>query len=188
MRYPKSTVLAVLASLALGATITSTSAYEFEVTNQCEQSIRLALRYHDSRDSTWKTKAWYDLQPGEETYLADENDRRIDSDTGTFYFFAETLDGKFTWKGVEDNAEDRTYRVGDRRLRFRKTYDSGTDNDLSLVCRDLEDTTEPIECCQNNNPAKCWPVCNSPTAPPGEPCINGNDVPPWMTCLIPYGS
>ena len=110
-------------------TLSAADMKRISVFNDCDVSeVWIALRIRNAQG--WRTVYWWSFGPGEIAPLF-EDDIPLKTNNRTAYYFAEG--GKAVWSGEEDDVSDRTYRVRDRELRFRKvTLDVDEEGDYFL--------------------------------------------------------
>lgn len=101
---------------------TSPKNYGYELTNDCRFPVRLAIHYKDLNNE-WQTRAWWDFAPGETARL-----NGVRSTNDTWYFYAETTDGSYSWKG------DLPINFQGRQLMMKKKIDDEGTNELTLSC------------------------------------------------------
>ena len=98
--------------------------YKLKFKNKCHKKVQVALMYKNS-DDEWTTKAWFNIKPDEEVYLADTQNR-------IYYFYAHSFDFKNKWKG------DFVDTVKGRKYNFKKktipSYKKHGDHYNELTC------------------------------------------------------
>ena len=119
-------------------TLSAADIKKISVFNDCDVSkVWIAFRIRTANG--WTTKYWWSFGPGKITTLV-EDGLPLTTDNRIAYYFAEG--GSAVWSGDEDDVSDRTYRIGDRRLRFRKvTFDIDETGNyfLRLTCSRTSD-------------------------------------------------
>lgn len=102
---------------------------EFIFSNKCNHPVRLAVNYLDT-DNKWKTVGWWNIAAGvEKTYLS-HNNVRIQSDSNTWLYYAETTDGSnIVWQAFEK----KVFFDG-RLLKMRVERDRVANNSWFITC------------------------------------------------------
>ena len=85
--------------------------------NDCDVSVRLAVRYKSARG--WETAFWSNFQPGAVSLLKDDDGTLLTTSNRIFAYYAESLgtDAKLYWR---NQGERYKYEVDGRHLRFKK--------------------------------------------------------------------
>jgi hypothetical protein len=97
-------------------------------TNQCNKPVSLAILYKDL-SGQWQTAGWWQFAPGASDYLKYSNGSRVTSTSAAWYFYAESGDGSFQWKGTQKTSlEGRT-------LYMKEMNDKEGDSEWSVQCR-----------------------------------------------------
>ncbi|WP_443633585.1 DUF1036 domain-containing protein [Candidatus Marifrigoribacter sp. Uisw_064] len=65
--------------------------YKLNFKNKCNKKIELAIIFKNL-DDEWETKGYFNIEPNEEVYLANTENR-------IYYYYAQTIGGKTTWTG-----------------------------------------------------------------------------------------
>ena len=65
--------------------------YKLNFKNKCNKKIELAIIFKNL-DDEWETKGYFHIEPNEEVYLANTENR-------IYYYYAQTIGGKTTWTG-----------------------------------------------------------------------------------------
>ncbi|MBV7333778.1 DUF1036 domain-containing protein [Chloroflexi bacterium TSY] len=75
------------------------SGHNFQLQNNCSESIRLALRYRQPTGE-WRTEGWWTVDARKKTYLTTENSGRIKSNYHVFQYYARLANvGGISWSG-----------------------------------------------------------------------------------------
>ena len=106
----------------------SSGGYSYHFTNRCQHPIRLAIYYED-RSGQWRAEGWWVFAPSQSANLASADDKRLKSNNGVWYFYAETTDGsRWVWAG------DKDVYLNGRKLTMKKRTDMEGDNNWSTTC------------------------------------------------------
>lgn len=105
------------------------------VENACGRDLRFAVHYLPD-GGAWRTEGWWNIEAKSSTELRGDLGPIASSNT-VFYYYAETLDQKISWRGRADDEADATYALNGRSLRFdqvRLERDSDGRYQLRLTC------------------------------------------------------
>jgi hypothetical protein len=89
--------------------------FKLNFKNKCYKEIQLAIMIKNF-DDEWETKGFYDIEPNEEVYLANTENR-------IYYFYAHIIDGKTKWKGdFKDTVQVDQYNFKEKTIPSDKEY------------------------------------------------------------------
>ena len=97
----------------------------FKVKNSCHKKVQVAIRYKRT-NGQWASECWWQLNPGQSFYLANNGDRLI-TENKIWYYYAEEIGGSRVWSGT-----DNTKKCGGRTLRMKEKNYVNSDQDLYL--------------------------------------------------------
>jgi hypothetical protein len=98
------------------------------VRNNCRHPVKIAVRYRNLANE-WIVDGWWNVDAKESTYLSDRSDRRLATDTATWYYYAETTNSSnLAWKG------ENTYALGSLQLPMVKLAAPKGDSEWTLLC------------------------------------------------------
>jgi len=122
----------------------------FKITNECSQTVRIAIRYVDFSDS-WRTEGWWTFNAGESNYLSDSV-TILKTKKVKWYYYAEGVNDKsFVWKG------NNIFKLNGVDIPMVELTDTDGDNNLVLTCKTTSNSA-------NNNTGgfKVTNECNQP--------------------------
>jgi len=103
--------------------------YKFSLTNACNKEVSVALRYLPT-GASWTTLCWYAIPPGQSITPSDHSGNTLRTTNSVWYYYAETRDRSFFWRG-----SDNTRTCLGRSLGMRKMSSvSGSRLKLRLTC------------------------------------------------------
>ena len=97
----------------------------FKVKNSCHKKVQVAIRYKRT-NGQWASECWWQLNPNQSFYLANNGDRLI-TENKIWYYYAEEIGGSRVWSGT-----DNTKTCGGRTLRMKEKNYVNSDQDLYL--------------------------------------------------------
>lgn len=98
----------------------------FLFANNCDDSVRLAVRYRNL-DGDWVSRGWWEAEPGEKFYLSHRG-RKLSSDNAIWFYYAECLNKSCQWEG------DHPARLRNRQLMMRSKRNPLGDNSWGIKC------------------------------------------------------
>ena len=117
----------IVKDMVKGVNKNSNGDYYIYLENQCDKSIRFALKYQTIQGK-WETDGWWEMKPNKGSYLS-SNGTKITSNNSIAYFYAETIDNSIVWKG-----DDTTTYFDGETLYMKKKIDSSGSLDFILTC------------------------------------------------------
>ena len=97
--------------------------------NNCEQSIKLAIRYLDT-SGEWVTRAWYEIPGNGPSDLLTSSGTVATTEADFYYLYALSEDGTYEWDG------DHNFPVTGRTIGMLRIDDDSGDREFSLTCID----------------------------------------------------
>jgi len=117
----------IVKEMVKGPNKNSNGDYYIYLENQCDKTIKFALKYKTTY-GTWKTNGWWEMKPNKGSYLS-SNGTKLTSNSSIAYFYAETTSGDIVWKG-----DDATEYFDGETLHMQKQVDSYGSMDFLLTC------------------------------------------------------